>query len=137
MNKQQILDSIDWIKVMQAPRFSGGHQEVFENIFGDNAVAIASFIEDDYQGDEAFAFQFKDGTIAIITDSFGSCSGCDSWEDASDDEAMHLITSMVTSSRIFKTLDKAIEYCKNVEDDACDYTMKTAKQLVIQLMNQK
>jgi hypothetical protein len=137
MNKQQILDSIDWLKVMQAPRNAGGHEEVFENIFGGNAVVIAKFIQNDYQGDEAFAFQFQDGTIAIMTDYFGSCSVCDSWEDANDEEAMNLIISMVTSSRIFGTLDEAIEYCENAEDDACDYPMRASRQLVDQLTNSK
>jgi len=96
---------------MKAERCASGHSDVMEKIFYNNcAVVIASWIEDNYQGGEAYAYLFKDGYLVIIQDSFGSCSGCDSWEDASDQDAERLIRAMVNSSKIFKNIDEAINY---------------------------
>ena len=136
MTKQEVLDSVDWEKVISAPRFAGGHTEVMLAIFGNKAVVIAEYFENDYQGTEAFAYRFSDGTIAILTDWFGSCPGCDSWEDSSDEDARNMIRSLVTSARIFSDLYQAIEFCTTVEDDAMEYPFHAARELVSQLKEQ-
>lgn len=130
--KQNIKDQVDWQKVMSAPGYAGGHEEVMKSLFGDNAKVIAEYIEDDYQGTEAFAYEFPDGTVAILTDYFGSCSGCDSWEDSSDEDARKMIESLVHSTRIFPAKQQAAEWSATVEDRAEDYPFYAARNLVFQ-----
>ena len=129
MNRQQIVDLIDWDLVIKAPRYSGGHSEVMEAIFGDNASVLAFYREDDYQGILAYAYQFNDGTVVIITDSFGSCSGCDAWECCSDQDAKIMIQSLVDSARIFENSNDAREFCETKTDDAEHYLFRVAKYL--------
>ena len=132
MKKEELEKLIDWELVMKQPRYAGGHDDIMRNIFGSNAKVIAEWIEDDYQGYEAFAYQFKDGSIVIATDYFGSCSGCDAWEDATDDDAKELITEIVSSSRLFDNIDSAIRFCDgNLK--GFHYPFESAKHLVEQL----
>jgi hypothetical protein len=133
LTKQEALDSIDWESVMEAPRYAGGHVEVMQTMFGNKATVIAEYIEDDYQGSEAFAYEFEDGTIAIITDTFGSCSGCDSWEDASDADARSLVKQLAINARLFPNRAEAREFCETGTDTAEQWTMRAAKNLVIPL----
>ena len=130
----QLPDLIDWPLVMAQPRYAGGHQAVMETIFGSNARVIAEHIDDDYQGTLAYAYEFGDGTVVILTDYFGSCSGCDAWEDASDSDARTLIQSMVHSARLFHNgVRGAYDYCTTVEDEAGEYPFHTASNLTVQL----
>lgn len=130
MDKQQVLDAVNWEKAMAAPRYSGGYEDVMRSLFEGSAEVIAEWIESDYQGEEAFAYRFGDGTIVLITDYFGSCSGCDSWEDASDEDARSMIHSMVTSSRVFPGLRYAVEFLETVEQDAAQFSHRSAKNLL-------
>ena len=130
LSKQDVLDSVDWDSVMKAPRYARGHEEVMRTMFGDKAKVIGEYVEDDYQGDEAFAYEFEDGTIAIITDSFGSCSGCDSWEDATDEEARNMVRELAINARLFPNRVEAREFCENGTDAAEQWTMRAAKNLV-------
>ena len=132
MNKEDLEKYIDCDLVMKLPRYACGHEEIMKNIFGNNAKVIAEYIEDDYQGTEAFAYQFKDGSIVIATDYFGSCSGCDSWEDATDEDAKRLIIEIVSSSRLFVSLEQAIVFCKQ-NLSGFDYPFKSAYNLLGQL----
>lgn len=127
--KQSLLDSVDWPTVMAAPRYAGGHADVMRSIWP-QATVVAAYIQDDYQGTEAFAYEFPDGSVAILTDWFGSCSGCDSWEDAPDEEARRMVTALVTSARLFPSLTEAAEWCKTAGDDASDYPFRAARNLV-------
>lgn len=43
--------------------------------------------ESDYQGSVHVAFLNRDQQVCYIEYSYGSCGGCDSWEDAGGDEA--------------------------------------------------
>lgn len=129
MTKEMLVQAIDWPTVMAAPRSAGGHQEVMRAIFGSNAEVIAECDEGTYEGSVAFAYSFPCGGYCLITDSYGSCSGCDSWEDASDDAAHNMITSLVSSARFFADLDGLREFIKRmgVEDEGYggeDYNFK-------------
>ena len=129
--KRSDLDTwIDWPAVMAAPRYSGGHDDVMTSIFKPPARVIASWVEDDYQGDEAFAYLFPDGTVAILTDYFGSCGGCDSWEDATDADAREMVRALVHSARLKPSIDAALVYCAEEIDDASEYPMRAAANLV-------
>ena len=131
MTKDDALHMVDWTMALSAPRYAGGHEEVMGAIFGSKTKVIAEWHEDDYQGSIAFAYEFDDGTVGIVTDSFGSCSGCDSWEAATDVEARNMITEIVTSMRLFKDKDSAREYCKNEAGKEEEYTFRAASNLVI------
>jgi hypothetical protein len=125
MKKEELEKYIDWDLVIKQPRYAGGHEDVMFNIFGKNASVIAHWIEDDYQGSEAFAYQFPDGSVVLITDYFGSCSGCDAWEDATDEDAKGMIRDMVSSSRVFSNIKDAIVFCEGFVND----TKITVKEL--------
>lgn len=130
MNKTEVLDSINWEAVMAAPRDAGGHAEVMEALFADRAQVYSSWQDDSYDGELAYAYQFPDGTICIVTDYFGTCSGCDEWEDATDADARTLITSMVTSSRLFSGVVEAEHYCRNAAgSDASEFSHRAAQHL--------
>ena len=100
MNLAQLDSWIDWDGVMAAPRYAGGHSEVMCELFRLPVEIIASYIQDDYQGEEAFAYRFPDGSVVLITDWFGSCSGCDMWEDSTDEEARAMVLALVHNARI-------------------------------------
>jgi len=133
LTKQQVLDAVDWVAAMAAPRYAGGHEDVMRSLFGSNAVVIAEWIEDNYDGCIAFAYEFSDGTVAIITDSFGSCNGCDSWEGATDDEARHMINELAINARLFPDRWSALEFCEHEAGSAEQYTLSAAKNLSEQL----
>jgi hypothetical protein len=61
-------------------RWSEYAEELFYdwNIIWDNSYA-------DYQGTGEFVAE-KDGKFAYVTWTYGSCSGCDAWEDMPEDE---------------------------------------------------
>ncbi len=131
MKKHEInKDLVNWTEVMSASRCAGGHSEAMESIFEGKAKVCASWIADDYDGAEAFAYLFPDGTVVIMTDSFGSCSGCDQWEDASDDDVRLMVESLVNSARVFHDVAEAYFYCLRNTDDADQYTMRAAANLV-------
>lgn len=130
----QLPDWIDWDKVMTKERYASGHEDVMRSIFRNPVKVIAEWVEDDYQGEEAFAYQFPDGSIVLITDYFGSCSGCDSWEGASDNEARAMIESLVHSARIKPSIDAALVFCnEEALNDASEYPFKACNNLVDQL----
>lgn len=85
-----------------------------------------------FKGTEAFAYQYPDGTVAILTDYFGSCSGCDAWEDSSDDVARKMIESLVHSARLFESKNYAALWAATVEDRAEDYPFYAARNLSFQ-----
>lgn len=129
MTKQEVVDAVDWSAALSAPRFAGGHHDVMRAMFGDRAKVACEWTEDDYQGQIAFAYEFADGTIAIVTDEFGSCSGCDSWEDATDEEARNMIQQLAINARLFPGRAEAARYCKSDTEDADQWTMRAAKNL--------
>ncbi len=128
MNKTEVLDAVNWKAALAAPRYAGGHEEVFRALFDGVAPVIAWASSDDYDGTVCAAYQFPDGSVAILGDGYGSCSGCDAWEDAGDEDARALIVSMVTSARLFPTLAEAQAWAK-APDEAIDYHFTEARKL--------
>jgi len=98
---------VDWDRAMAAPRCAGGHTDVMHALFR-NAEVIAHFDGDDYQGTVAFAYRFGDGSVVLVTSYYGSCCGCDSWEDASDADARKLIHDLAANAHWFPSLTTAI-----------------------------
>lgn len=122
---------IDWKLVMEAPRYAGGHEDVMNAMFGNKAKVISNWVEDDYQGTTAWAYEFEDGTVAIMTDWFGSCSGCDAWEDCTDDDARNMILGLCGSAKHFQTLEQAKDWTKNISprEEPTDFPWEAAQNL--------
>lgn len=114
-NKDDMMlkDFLDWPTIMAQYRSAGGHHEIMGNLFT-NCAILASYTQDDYQGELGYIYLVYFGTnyakVAIITDYFGSCSGCDMWEDASDDDVRSMCIALANNARLFDTIDDAKEY---------------------------
>lgn len=96
---------INWDVLMGLPRYAGGHDEQMQNLFKE-AKVIAHWNEGDYQGIVATCVLLPDGRYAIYNDYYGSCSGCDSWEDATDEEVRRMCVELSNSTYIFDNLDE-------------------------------
>ncbi len=134
LQKNDLPELIDWTGVLAAPRYAGGHSEVMEAIFGDNAEIVAQWSDNDYQGNVAYAYRFKDGSLAFMTDSYGSCSGCDAWDGANDANARSMIESLVGSSRLFPSIVEALAWLQGPPDEAADYHFQYCTNLIEALM---
>lgn len=115
MNLSDLPELINWQAVLAAP-MEPGRLEVMAAIFSGRAEVLSSYVEDDYSGVLAFAYGFPDGSVAIITDYFGSCDGCDQLLGASPQEVPHLIRAMVNNARVFPTLADASQFCKRLRE---------------------
>lgn len=110
-------DIINWEVLMKLPRYAGGHDEQMKSLFKGSEV-IAHYNEGDYQGYVATCVKLPSGEYAIYSDSYGSCSGCDVWECASDDEVRQMCVQLACGSLIFKTLEDVKEFLASPPDDA-------------------
>lgn len=124
-------DKIDWKIVLAQPRYAGGHEEVMRNIFGKNAEVIAWWSDNDYQGTIAIAYEFPDKSVAIMTDYYGSCSGCDAWEDSTPDDARKLILGLCGSAKQFSSRAEAGEWIANIDkaEKPWEYPWDSARNL--------
>lgn len=118
--EMELKDLVNWNEVMKQPRRAGGHTEVMENLFI-GAEILASYVENDYQGSEAYVYKLPDGKIALVNDYFGSCSGCDSWEDASDEYAKSLIIELCNNAKVVNNIQEAIDYLKETQTNTGTY----------------
>jgi hypothetical protein len=105
----ELQKMIDWDSIMKMPRYAGGHDEQMQGLFKD-AKVIGHWNEGDYQGMVATCVQLSDGRFAIYNDYYGSCSGCDSWQDASDENVKGMCINLSNSAYVFETLDNVKEY---------------------------
>jgi hypothetical protein len=134
--EKMLKDMLNWPEIMDAPRYAGGHSEIMDVLFT-NSFVLASYIEEDYQGELAYIYLVYSGTdwakIAIITDYFGSCSGCDAWEGADDRTVREMCIALANNARLFDDIDDVIEFLSKCakEDDACDFSFwRTAGPLL-------
>jgi hypothetical protein len=104
---------IDWDNLMSMPRYAGGHDCQMQGLFK-NVEVIAHWNEGDYQGDVATCVKLTDGKYkdhyVIYNDYYGSCSGCDSWEDACDDAVRNMCINLSNGAYVFNSLDDIIEF---------------------------
>jgi hypothetical protein len=105
---EKLVDRIDWKKIMPMERYAGGHDEQMKGLLKDVTV-IAHWNEGDYQGQVATCVQLNDTKeIVIYQDGYGSCSGCDAWEDATNEDIKDLCMDLARNAYVFKN----IEDCK-------------------------
>ncbi len=112
---------IAWDHVLSLPRYAGGHDEIMRGVFGKDSKVVAFWNEGDWQGVVAVAHKLPDGAVCVMTDYYGSCSGCDSYEDANDDEIRRLVSGMVQGSRVFDSEEAAAAWCANPSEGIENY----------------
>lgn len=122
MEKKYIISDtlqqiIDWENIMKMPRYAGGHDEQMQGLFKDVKV-IGHWNEGDYQGMVATCVQLPDGWFAIYNDYYGSCSGCDSWEDASDESVKAMCINLSNGAYIFQSIEDVKEYLGGIDDNS-------------------
>lgn len=119
---EMLKDRLDWERIMVQPRYAGGHEEVMEVLFKD-AEVIARYIENAYQGSEGYVYRLKDtGEIVVVSDFFGSCSGCDAWEGAADEEARRLCVELANNAHVFASIQDTIAFLeKSVPENKGTY----------------
>jgi hypothetical protein len=107
MKSTELQTLIDWDTIMPMRRSSGGHDDQMKALFK-GATVLAHWNEEDYQGTVATAVRLEDGRFCWYQDSYGSCAGCDSWEDANDDDVRKLCINLAIDAEIFLSLDEMI-----------------------------
>lgn len=136
----ELIERIDFDKIMPLPRCSGGHDEQMQNLIK-NSKVIAHWNEGDYQGDVATCIQLLDtNEYVIYNDSYGSCSGCDSWEDADDKQARHMCIQLASTAKIFPTLQKLVSflYSKSKSEDSVNLTWRGKCSMeLLNILNKK
>lgn len=111
---------IDWEAIMPMSRYVGGHDAKMKGLFK-NVTIIAHWNEGDWQGQVATCVKFNEGKFkdcyGIYNDYYGSCSGCDAWEDATDDDVRKMCIDLSNGTYIFKTIEDVKEFLQNPNDE--------------------
>ncbi len=107
MKTTDLQDLIDWDSILPLPRYAGGHDEQMQKLFK-GAEVLAHWNEGDYHGTVATAVKLQDGRYCWYQDSYGSCSGCDSWEDASDADVKTLCIGLAIDAEVFPTIEEML-----------------------------
>lgn len=126
MKTTQLQELIDFEKCMAFDRYAGGHDEQMQNLFK-GATVLAHWNEGDYQGAVATAVRLEDGRFCWYQDSYGSCSGCDAWEDCTDDEARQLLIGLAIDAEVFDTLNEMLAHM--IQGDAASWRDQAGKEL--------
>ena len=123
-NMEMLKDFLDWDRIMKAKRYSGGHSDVMDVLFI-NGIVLGSVSSDDYQGNIGYAYLVYGWTntakIVLISDSYGSCSGCDQWEDAGDEDVRQLCTNLANDAHSFDSIEEAIAWLYKAAADGTYY----------------
>lgn len=118
---EMLKDFLDWDRIMKATRSAGGHQEILDVLFI-NGVVLGYVSTGDYQGNVGYAYLVYGYThtakIVVISDSYGSCSGCDAWETAGDESVRQMCTNLANDAHTFDTIEETIEWLNKAKDDA-------------------
>lgn len=121
-------------------RNSGGHSEIMENLFL-NSKVLAYYIDDYYEGSEAYIYKLKtrydhnEGAFIIVTDYFGSCSGCDAYENCSNDELRNLCIQLANNAHSFKSLGQLIDFITESDKDGAYYDVSQSKEILEKIKN--
>ena len=120
----QLQKQIDWHNIMKMERYAGGHDDQMRGLFK-NVTVIGHYNDGDCQGRVATCVRFDKGVFkgkyAIYNDYYGSCSGCDAWEGATDEEVKSMCVNLSNSAYIFKSLDAVKAFLGSVDDYRHDW----------------
>jgi hypothetical protein len=112
-DKMQAL--INWDEIMEMDRWAGGHDEQMKGLFK-NAEVIGHWNEGDYQGMVATCVKLPNGKYAIYNDYYGSCSGCDAWEGASDENVKSMCVDLANGAYIFESIEDVKAFLSDKSD---------------------
>jgi len=125
----KVADFINWEIMLdedKTPRYSGSHIDQMKNFLVDSDI-IASEYDDNYQGHDSMVFLFTpanpklDPKLIIVTSYFGSCSGCDAWENAKDDDLRQSLVAIANNARVFDSFEDILrffdEIIEKLDDD--------------------
>lgn len=132
MQSTEMQKLIDWDAIMPMSRYAGGHDCQMLSLFK-GAKVLAHWNEGDDRGQVATAVQLADGRFAWYQDSYGSCSGCDSWEDADDESVRKLCIDLANSARVFTTMQEMLEDMRTIGDGKGSWYRKSADALLAEL----
>ena len=135
-NNEDLVERVDWEKIQPMSRYAGGHDDQMEGLLK-NSTVLAHWNEGDYQGSVATCVQLNDTKeIVIFCDYYGSCSGCDAWEDASDEEALRMCKGLAAGAKIFKNIEECKEFLSLEKYESNDYEWDCcSKELLEELEN--
>jgi hypothetical protein len=138
MKTTELQKLIDWDVIMPLPRYAGGHDDQMKALFK-GAKVMAHWNEGDYQGVVATAVQLADGRYCWYQDGYGSCSGCDSWEDADDATVKGLCISLAIDAEVFNTLEEMLDDMKGIRAESWKTTAGQELSTIIEneLKNKK
>ena len=77
---------------------------VYRNLFKPPVKRVFSWTEEAYSGQLCIIFQHKE-VFMLLTGAFGSCSHCDTWEDATDEEIHENRERTFRNIEYFSSLD--------------------------------
>lgn len=121
--------SINFEEIMPLERTAGGHEEQMKKLFKDTFV-ISYQKDEGCSGIEATCVLMPDGAYGLYDDYFGTCSGCDSWIDATDEEVRHLCKTLANNAKFFKNLDDVVEYLDEINEPTVDWPIKMKAQIL-------
>jgi hypothetical protein len=129
----RLQELIDWDNIMPMARNAGGHDDQMCGLFKD-ATVLGHWNEGDWQGTVATCVKLDDGRVVIYNDYYGSCSGCDAWENASDEDAYVLCRNLANSAYVFENKKDVLDWLDavlqgNLHSNSYSWDMKTVSGL--------
>jgi len=110
---------IDWDNIMKMDRYAGGHDDQMQGLFKDSEV-IAHWKSGDWQGMVATCVKLPTGEYVIYNDYYGSCSGCDAWDGACDDDVKKLCIDLANSAYVFKSIEDVKNFLSDTSESNRD-----------------
>jgi len=129
----QLQKLIDWENIMKMPRYAGGHDDHMRGLFKD-AIVIAHWNENDYQGTVATCVMLPDNRFVIYNDFYGSCSGCDAWEGAEENTVRSMCITLSNDAYVFDSINDVIIFLHSSNKDRYSWSGKAASGLLEEIM---
>ena len=96
-------------------RWEEGVEYALELLGGGKEILRVSY-EADYQGYLDIDVLLNDGRVFSYKYWYGSCSGCDAWEDATDDDVRIMCKQLVGGALIFQNLEECKKFLSSKKD---------------------
>lgn len=121
VNKKYIITDelqklINWESIMKMERSAGGHDEQMQALFKD-AEIIGHWNEGNWEGMVATCVKLPDNRFAIYNDYYGSCSGCDSWENATDEEVKNMCIDLANGAYVFESIKDIKDFLQDTSKE--------------------
>jgi hypothetical protein len=128
----KLVERINWDVIMDLPRCAGGHDEIMMNLLKDVEL-IAHWHSGGWSGSVATCVKLNDtGEVVIYNDYYGSCSGCDIWDGASDDETKDMCRRLAAGAYIFKDEEDCIKFLESQDVDGYTYNWLVCRKPMVE-----